>query len=68
MKAMSNQSSPDKSPVRVDPCLSSNFKADNVCVPGNTLLWDLLQDDKIVSKIFFSLIIVVIIQVYEWSF
>ncbi|XP_044746055.1 ubiquitin carboxyl-terminal hydrolase 34 isoform X3 [Coccinella septempunctata] len=47
MKAMSSQSSPDKSPVRVDPCLSSNFKADNVCVPGNTLLWDLLQDDKI---------------------
>ncbi|KAL3285850.1 hypothetical protein HHI36_000370 [Cryptolaemus montrouzieri] len=47
MNAMANQSSPDKSPMRVDSCLSSNFKADNVCQPGNTLLWDLLQDDKI---------------------
>ncbi|KAK9875297.1 hypothetical protein WA026_007695 [Henosepilachna vigintioctopunctata] len=47
MNTMTKQSSPDKSPVRVDPCLSSNFKADNVCQPGNTLLWDLLQDDKI---------------------
>ncbi|XP_066257421.1 ubiquitin carboxyl-terminal hydrolase puf [Euwallacea similis] len=40
---------PEKSPpVRmVDPRLSACFKPDNVCKPGNTLLWDLLQDDKI---------------------
>lgn len=37
--------------MRVDPRLSACFKPDNVCQPGNTLLWDLLQDDKIVSKI-----------------
>ncbi|XP_071053277.1 ubiquitin carboxyl-terminal hydrolase puf isoform X2 [Onthophagus taurus] len=42
-----NQSSPEKSPVRVDPKLSACFKVDNVCQPGNTLLWDLLQDNKI---------------------
>ncbi|XP_018562913.1 ubiquitin carboxyl-terminal hydrolase 34 [Anoplophora glabripennis] len=39
--------SPEKSPIRVDHRLSACFKADNVCQPGNTLLWDLLQDDKI---------------------
>lgn len=44
--------SPEKSPIRVDPRLSACFKADNVCQPGNTLLWDLLQDDKIVSQSF----------------
>lgn len=27
----------------------SSFKMSDVCLPGNTLLWDLLQDDKIVS-------------------
>jgi ubiquitin carboxyl-terminal hydrolase 34 len=27
----------------------AQFSVDNVCRPGNTLLWDLLQDDKIVS-------------------
>lgn len=48
LHALGNQSSPDKSPLRVDPRLSVCFKADNVCQPGNTLLWDLLQDDKIV--------------------
>lgn len=37
----------EKSPVRVDLRLSACFKVDNVCQPGNTLLWDLLQDDKI---------------------
>lgn len=26
---------------------SASFKAVDVCLPGNTLLWDLLQDDKI---------------------
>lgn len=26
------------------------FKINDVCQPGNTLLWDLLQDDKIVSN------------------
>lgn len=31
----------------IDPRLSACFKPDNVCQPGNTLLWDLLQDDKI---------------------
>ena len=25
----------------------AHFKLDSVCQPGNTLLWDLLQDDKI---------------------
>ncbi|KAG5873618.1 hypothetical protein JTB14_023780 [Gonioctena quinquepunctata] len=39
--------SPEKSPIRIDPRLSACFKVDNVCQPGNTLLWDLLQDDKI---------------------
>nr|XP_023025188.1 ubiquitin carboxyl-terminal hydrolase puf [Leptinotarsa decemlineata] len=39
--------SPEKSPIRVDPRMSACFKVDNVCQPGNTLLWDLLQDDKI---------------------
>jgi hypothetical protein len=28
---------------------SFNFQIDNVCRPGETLLWDLIQDDKIVS-------------------
>ncbi|KAL0270091.1 UNVERIFIED_CONTAM: hypothetical protein PYX00_007611 [Menopon gallinae] len=27
--------------------INTHFKMDNVCKPGNTLLWDLLQDDKI---------------------
>lgn len=30
--------------------LQPTFKINDVCQPGNTLLWDLLQDDKIVSK------------------
>lgn len=38
---------PEKTPVRADLRLSACFKVDNVCQPGNTLLWDLLQDDKI---------------------
>uniref|UniRef100_A0AAR5QD97 ubiquitinyl hydrolase 1 n=1 Tax=Dendroctonus ponderosae TaxID=77166 RepID=A0AAR5QD97_DENPD len=40
---------PEKSsPVRmIDPRLSACFKTDSVCQPGKTLLWDLLQDDKI---------------------
>ncbi|CAH1127870.1 unnamed protein product [Ceutorhynchus assimilis] len=40
---------PEKSPpIRIiDSRLSACFKADNVCLPGNTLLWDLLQDEKI---------------------
>jgi hypothetical protein len=29
--------------------ICSQFKIENVCKPGSTLLWDLLQDDKIVS-------------------
>jgi len=28
------------------PCLDFNFE--DVCKPGNTLLWDLVQDDKAV--------------------
>ncbi|KAI4467227.1 ubiquitin carboxyl-terminal hydrolase [Holotrichia oblita] len=47
LHSFTNQSSPEKSPVRVDPKLSACFKIDNVCQPGNTLLWDLLQDNKI---------------------
>lgn len=31
----------------IDPRLSACFKTDSVCQPGKTLLWDLLQDDKI---------------------
>jgi len=27
---------------------SFNFQIDTVCQPGETLLWDLIQDDKIV--------------------
>lgn len=49
LHALANQSSPEKSPVRLDPRLSACFKVENVCQPGNTLLWDLLQDNKIVS-------------------
>lgn len=26
-------------------------KSPEICQPGNTLLWDLLQDDKIVSQV-----------------
>lgn len=33
----------------------SPYKIAEVCQPGNTLLWDLLMDDKIVSKIMFLL-------------
>lgn len=29
----------------------SQFNLENVCKPGNTLLWDLLQDDKVVSSL-----------------
>ncbi|KAK4884213.1 hypothetical protein RN001_000484 [Aquatica leii] len=47
LHALANQSSPEKSPTRLDPRLSACFKVDNVCQPGNTLLWDLLQDNKI---------------------
>lgn len=49
LHALVNQSSPEKSPIRPDPRLSACFKVENVCQPGNTLLWDLLQDEKIVS-------------------
>nr|CAD7402239.1 unnamed protein product [Timema cristinae] len=31
------------------PRVCAQFKIDYVCKPGNTLLWDLLQDDKIVQ-------------------
>lgn len=31
--------------------IPSHFSPENVCKPGNTLLWDLLQDDKIVSSL-----------------
>ncbi|CAG9834377.1 unnamed protein product [Diabrotica balteata] len=37
----------EKATIRADLRLSACFKVDNVCQPGNTLLWDLLQDDKI---------------------
>jgi len=30
---------------------SFNFQIDNVCLPGQTLLWDLIQDDKIVRVV-----------------
>lgn len=55
LHALANQSSPEKSPVRLDPRLSACFKVENVCQPGNTLLWDLLQDNKIVSGKAFSI-------------
>lgn len=57
LHSFASQSSPEKSPVRLDPCLSATFKVENICQPGNTLLWDLLQDNKIVScktKLFLS--------------
>lgn len=31
--------------------ISNQFNIENVCKPGSTLLWDLLQDDNIVSHI-----------------
>lgn len=31
--------------------ISNQFNIENVCKPGSTLLWDLLQDDNIVSNI-----------------
>ncbi|XP_063231242.1 ubiquitin carboxyl-terminal hydrolase 34 isoform X2 [Bacillus rossius redtenbacheri] len=41
---------PGKSPGLQDaPRLASQFKVEHVCRPGSTLLWDLLQDDKIVQ-------------------
>jgi len=36
-----------------------SFKLNDVCQPGNTLLWDLLQDDKIVSYLFYLLILMI---------
>ncbi|XP_017767834.1 PREDICTED: ubiquitin carboxyl-terminal hydrolase 34 [Nicrophorus vespilloides] len=47
LHALISRASPEKSPVRLDPRLSACFKLENVCQPGNTLLWDLLQDNKI---------------------
>lgn len=35
---------------------SPNFRFPDVCQPGNTLLWDLLQDDKIVSSLISRLV------------
>ncbi|XP_034127627.1 ubiquitin carboxyl-terminal hydrolase puf isoform X1 [Drosophila guanche] len=31
----------------ITPSVQPSFKLSDVCLPGNTLLWDLLQDDKI---------------------
>lgn len=39
-----------RSPREVRQALD-HFELDSVCEPGQTLLWDLLQDDKIVSQI-----------------
>lgn len=44
-KESSKQISPGVAQVQ-----QPTFKINDVCLPGNTLLWDLLQDDKIVSS------------------
>ena len=31
----------------------SEFSYEDVCKPGSTLLWDLVQEDKVVSRIFY---------------
>ncbi|GAB0088688.1 ubiquitin carboxyl-terminal hydrolase 34 [Sergentomyia squamirostris] len=41
----SNQESPNSSTSSIN--AQESFKLNDVCQPGNTLLWDLLQDDKI---------------------
>lgn len=43
-------SSNSDSMVVKEPSVTGVFKINDVCQPGNTLLWDLLQDDKIVSE------------------
>jgi len=48
--------------------ISNQFNIENVCKPGSTLLWDLLQDDNIVSNIettFDSYILYVCIHFFE---
>ena len=35
-----------------------HFNLDNVCKPGSTLLWDLVQDDKIVRQLSYDLLII----------
>ncbi|KAK5649017.1 hypothetical protein RI129_003909 [Pyrocoelia pectoralis] len=47
LHTLANHSSPEKSPTHLDPKLSACFQIENVCQPGNTLLWDLVQDNKI---------------------
>lgn len=42
-----------------------HFELDSVCEPGQTLLWDLLQDDKIVS--FFLLVLKVFVYIFNYS-
>ncbi|XP_060516947.1 ubiquitin carboxyl-terminal hydrolase 34 isoform X2 [Cylas formicarius] len=44
---ISHSAEKSSSPIRMDLRLAASFKPDNVCQPGNTLLWDLLQDNKI---------------------
>lgn len=36
--------------------IPGNFNISDVCQPGNTLLWDLLQDEKIVSPIYLKIV------------
>ena len=33
----------------------SEFSYEDVCKPGNTLLWDLVQEDKVVSLLCFPM-------------
>lgn len=51
-RSSGNKTSSDSTVVK-EPSVTGVFKISEVCQPGNTLLWDLLQDDKIVSKNWF---------------
>ena len=44
-KSLLDASLPDYTPM------IPHFNLENVCKPGSTLLWDLVQDDKIVGRI-----------------
>jgi len=39
------------------------LKIDEICLPGNTLLWDLLQDQNIVSIV----VVLAMIVFYIWG-
>ena len=47
----------------LQPVALCGLKIDEICLPGNTLLWDLMQDQNIVS-IAVVIIIIIIKSIY----